>query len=206
MGHGMTKRRTLDVSHLPTVVFGTHTTIWLGFIGVVIVEGTMILLIIVGYFYLQVRGVDWPTGVSAPPHAAATSTTAVFVLSMWPAALLKRAAQQGSVGLVRRRLLMLSAAAVAMLALIGWSFISLNVRWDTNAYGSLVWMLIGTYAVAFIAAALILWVLTIYMFTGMLEGRRFMNVYQSADYWLLAAALWLAVWTVIYIAPRVLSA
>jgi heme/copper-type cytochrome/quinol oxidase subunit 3 len=123
---------------------------------------------------------------------------------MWPAALLKRAAEQGNVGLVRQQLLVLSTVAVATLALIGWSFMSLNVRWDTNAYGSLVWMLIGTHVVALTAAALILWVLTIYMYTGVIEGRRFMNVYESGDYWLLAVFLWLAAWAVVYVAPRVL--
>lgn len=165
----------------------------------------MILLIIVAYFYLRARQMDWPPSVAPPPLAAATTATAVFIVSVWPAAFLKRAAEQGNLAHVRRGLVLLSTAAVATLALIGWSFVSLNVRWDTNAYGSLVWMLIGTHVVALTAAALILWVLTIYMFTGVIEGRRFMNVYESADYWLLAVVLWLATWAVVYIAPRVLA-
>lgn len=99
---------------------------------------------------------------------------------------------------------MLSAAAIATIGLSGWAFASFNVRWDSNAYGSLVWMLLGTEVVVLVAAALNIWVLTAYLVWGVVEGRRFMNVYESADYWLLTVALWFATWTVIYVAPRVL--
>ena len=195
-------QKVLDVSHVPTVVFGARTTVWLGFVGVIVVEGTMIFLIIVGYFYLRARGTDWPPGVSPPPVAAATATTAAFLLSVWPAVLLKRAAVQGDLGRVRSWLLVLSAAALTTMALVGWAFTSLNVRWDTNAYGSMVWMLLGTEAVVLIFAALIVWVLTVFMFWGLAEGQRFVNVYESGDYWLLAVTLWLATWLVIYVAPH----
>lgn len=200
----MTQRPTLDVSHVPTVAFGPRTTVWLGFVGVIIVEGMMILLVIVGYFYLRARAPDWPPGVAPPPLSIANANTAVFVFSIWPAAWLKRAAARGDLGGVRQWMLTLSAAAVITMVLTGWTFASLNVRWDANAYGSLVWMLLGTEAVVLIAAALIIWVLTVYVFWGIAEGRRFVNFYASADYWLLAVSLWLATWAVIYLAPRVL--
>jgi hypothetical protein len=32
----------------------------------------------------------------------------------------------------------------------------------------------------------------------------YMNVYDSGDYWLLAAFLWLATWLVAYVSPRFL--
>lgn len=200
----MKEHPPLDVSPLPTVVFGPRTTLWLGFVGVIIVEGMMILLIIVAYFYLRARGADWPPGVTPPPLVAATANTGVFVISTLPAGWLKRAAEQGDLARVRRWLLALCAAAITTIVLSGWAFASLNVRWDSHAYGSLVWMLLGTEAVVLVAAALLIWVLTAYMFRGTVEGRRFMNVYASADYWLLAVVLWLATWAVIYIAPRVL--
>lgn len=200
----MTGRPPLDVSRLPTVVFGPRTTLWLGFVGVIIVESMMILLISVAYFYLRARETDWPPGVMPPPLGVATVNTAVLVISTVPAVWLKRAAEQGNSGRVRTWLLVLSAAAVTTLVLSGGAFASLNIRWDTDAYGSLVWMLLGTEVVVLVAAALQIWVPTAYMVWGKIEGRRFMNVYQSADYWLLAIVLWLASWAVIYVAPRVL--
>ena len=198
----MTARPTLDVSRVPTVVFGPRTTVWLGFVGVIIIEGMMILLIIVSYFYLRARGADWPPGAAPPPLIAATTTTVAFVLTLWPAAWLKRAAEDGDLERARTWLLLLSAAAVTTLVLSGWVFATLNIRWDSNAYGSLVWMLLGTEMVVLIAAAIKIWVLTTYMFWGVVEGRRFMNAYESGDYWMLAVALWLASWAVVYVAPR----
>jgi heme/copper-type cytochrome/quinol oxidase subunit 3 len=200
----MTGRPSLDVSSLPTVVFGPRTTLWLGFVGVIIVEGMMILLTIVGYFYLRARAMDWPPGATPPPMAAATANTVLFVISTLPAAWLKRAAERGDGERVRTWLLVLSFGAVTAIGLSGWAFASLNVRWDTDAYGSLVWMLLGTEVVVLLAAALEIWVLTAYLFWGTREGRRFVNAYHAADYWLLAAVLWLATWAVIYVAPRVL--
>lgn len=196
------QRRTLDVSRLPTVAFGARSTLWLGFAGVIVVEGMMILLTIVAYFYLGMLTQDWPPGRIPPPLAAGVVNTGLFVTSVVPAMWLKRAARLGDLARVRALLLVLSAAAVATMVASGWVFASLDTRWDDNAYGSVIWMLLGTHAVVLIAAALVLWVLTVYMFWGMAEGQRFMNVYESGDYWLLAVFLWLPTWFVIYVAPR----
>jgi hypothetical protein len=53
-----------------------------------------------------------------------------------------------------------------------------------------------------IAAALVVWVLAGFIFSGAVEGRRFLNVYEAGDYWLLAVFLWLSISTVIYVRPR----
>ena len=196
------RRPTLDVSHVPTVAFGPRTTVWLGFVGVIIVEGMMIALTIVAYFFLGARAAEWPPHATPPALAAGTVNTAVFLLSIAPALWLKRAARQGDLARVRVLLLVLSVTAIATLGVIGWAFATLNTRWDDDAYGSLVWMLLGMYALALIAAALVVWVLAAFMFGGPVEGRRFMNVYEAGDYWLLAIALWLATWAVVYVAPR----
>ena len=195
-------RPTLDVSHVPTVAFGPRTTVWLGFVGVIIVEGMMIALTIVAYFLLGARAAEWPPHATPPALAAGTVNTAVFLLSIAPALWLKRAARRGDLARVRVWLLVLSVIAIATLGVIGWAFATLNTRWDDDAYGSLVWMLLGMYALALIAAALVIWVLAVFMFSGPAEGRRFTNVYEAGDYWLLAIALWLSTWAVIYLAPR----
>jgi heme/copper-type cytochrome/quinol oxidase subunit 3 len=198
----VSERPTLDVSRVPTVAFGARTTLWLGFVGVIIIEGVMILLVIVAYFYLAALSADWPPGGRPPPLPAGVANTVVFLLSIVPAARLKRAAAKAELGRARALLVVLSVIAVATIALSGWGFASLDTRRDANAYGSLVWMLLGMHALALIAAALVIWVLAVYMFLGLVEGHRYMNVYESADFWLLAAFLWLPTWFVIYVAPR----
>lgn len=195
-------RPELDVSHLPTVVFGPRSTLWLGFAGVIVVEGMMIMLLIVAYFYLWTRSGDWPALFAPPPFAAGLVNTGVFLLSIVPAAWLKRAAKRNDLGRVRVLLLVLSIIAVITIGVSGWGFASLNARWDSNAYGSVVWMLLGTHALVLIAAALLLWALTAFSHLRKVDGARLMNMYEAGDYWLLAISLWLATWAVIYVAPR----
>lgn len=199
----MTRRRTLDVSNLPTVVFGPRSTLWFGFVGVIIVEGMMILLLIVSYFYLGTRAADWPPHGALPPLAAGLVNTGLFLISIAPAAWLKRAARRGDLARVRILLASLSAAAAVTIAVSGWAFASLDAPMDSHAYGSTIWMLLAMFALALIAAALVVWALTASFMRGALvEGRRYMNAYEAGDYWLLAVVLWLATWVVIYIAPR----
>lgn len=200
---GSVSEPVVDVSGLPTVVFGTRTTLWLGFVGVIVVEGMMIFLIIVAYLYLGARAKQWPPG-AAPALTASAVNTALFALSTVPAVWLKRRAAQADLTAVRRLLCTLSAIAIATIVVSLWGFASLPVRWEANAYASLVWMLLGTHALVLLAAALMVWVLTIVMLTPRVEGRRYMNVYDSGDYWLLAAFLWLATWLVAYVSPRLL--
>lgn len=199
----MMRRPKLEVSHLPTVVFGPRSTLWFGFVGVIIVEGMMILFLIVSYLYLWARAADWPALAAPPPLAAGLVNTGVFLISIVPAAWLKRAARRGDPARVRALLLALSAVAVITIGVTGWAFASLNSPMDSHAYGSTVWMLLAMFALALIAAALVLWALAAsFMRKDMVEGRRLMNAYEAGDYWLLAVVLWLATWTVIYVAPR----
>lgn len=197
-------RPVLDVSKLPTIVFGPRTTLWLGFAGVIVVEGMMILLIIVGYFYLAGSAATWSFGPAPPSIGPGIVNTAVYLLSAIPAMWLKRAAERADLRRVRTLLLVMSAIIVVTMTISGWAFATLNTRGDGNAYGSLVWMLLGTHVVVLIAAALVIWTLALFMFRGKVDGRRYMNAYQSADYWLLAIYLWLLAALVIYVAPRAL--
>ena len=44
------ERPVLDVSHLPTVAFGTRSLTWWGVMGMMAIEGTVFVLMIASYF------------------------------------------------------------------------------------------------------------------------------------------------------------
>jgi cytochrome c oxidase subunit 3 len=48
-------RPVLDVSKLPTVLFGTKSLTWCGIIGMMAIEGMVFVLMIASYFYLHSR-------------------------------------------------------------------------------------------------------------------------------------------------------
>jgi heme/copper-type cytochrome/quinol oxidase subunit 3 len=81
-------------------------------------------------------------------------------------------------------------------------FTSLNTRWDSQAYGSVVWMLMALHTIHLVTDAYDSTVLTVLMFTGPLEGKRFVDVSENAMYWYFVVLSWLPIYAVIYWAPR----
>ena len=81
---------------------------------------------------------------------------------------------------------------------------ALNVSWNTNAYGSIVWMLIGMHTFHLITDAYDTVVLNVLSFTGPVEGKRFVDFSDNAMYWFFVVGSWIPVYAVIYFAPRYL--
>jgi heme/copper-type cytochrome/quinol oxidase subunit 3 len=91
---------------------------------------------------------------------------------------------------------------VAFIAVRFYEFTHLNVRWDTNAYGSIVWTLLGLHFVHLLTDFFDTVVLAVLMFTGPLEGKRFVDVAENGMYWYFVVGAWLPIYAVIYWAPR----
>jgi heme/copper-type cytochrome/quinol oxidase subunit 3 len=83
-----------------------------------------------------------------------------------------------------------------------FEFVHLNVQWDHDAYGSIVWLLLGLHTTHIVTDFLDSLVLTALMFTGPIEERRFIDVEENAVYWYFVVLAWLPIYGVIYWAPR----
>jgi heme/copper-type cytochrome/quinol oxidase subunit 3 len=84
-----------------------------------------------------------------------------------------------------------------------FEFRHLNVWWDTNAYGSVVWVLLGFHTVHILTDLVDTIVLDAIMFVGPLEEKRFVDVSENAFYWYFVVLTWLPIYGLIYFAPRV---
>lgn len=62
--------------------------------------------------------------------------------------------------------------ALVVVAIRAVEFPYLNVWWDTNAYGSVVWMLISVHTAHTVTDLYDTIVLAVLMFTGPIEGKR----------------------------------
>ena len=96
------------------------------------------------------------------------------------------------------------AFGTAFMVVRVFEFQTLNVRWDTNEYGSAVWMLMGLHTAHLVTDVLDTVVLAVLMFTGPLEGKRFVDVSENSLYWYFVVLTWLPNYAVIYLAPRFL--
>ena len=95
------------------------------------------------------------------------------------------------------------AFGVAFVLIRVFEFRSLNVWWDSNAYGSLVWTLLGMHTVHLLTDEADTVVLAVLMFTGPLEEARFVDVSENSMYWYFVVGIWIPVYAVLYLVPRV---
>ena len=91
---------------------------------------------------------------------------------------------------------------VLFLGVRGLELAALNVRWDANAYGSVVWLLMVLHTVHLVTDTWDTTVLDVLFFTGPLEGRRYVDVSENALYWYFVVLSWLPIYAVVYLGPR----
>lgn len=194
---------TLYASPLPSYAFGHRSLMWWGTLGLIAIEGTVFALAIVSYFYLRSLAPRWPLNALPPELLWGTLSTVVLLASMLPNHMLKRAAEAGDLRRLRIAFLACLAFSLIFLALRVFEFRGLNVWWDTDAYGSVVWLLLGLHTLHLITDTYDTGVLAVLMFTGPLEGRRLVDASENAQYWYFVVLSWLPIYFVIYLAPHV---
>ncbi|HEX2547850.1 MAG TPA: cytochrome c oxidase subunit 3 [Ramlibacter sp.] len=202
MNDAVVKGRALDVSELPTVVFGHRSLMWWGTLGVMAIEGTVFALAIMGYFYLRAHQETWPITALPPDLFWGTLNTFVMLASFVPAHLAKKAAERLDLQGVRRWLVISTLFGIAFTVIRGYEFATLNVRWDSNAYGSVVWLLMGLHTTHILTDLLDTIVLTVLFFRGPLDGKRYVDVSENSFYWYFVVAAWLPIYFVIYWGAR----
>lgn len=201
----MSDLQTLDVSALPPGAFGSRTLTFWGTLGIVIIEGTAFALAIGAYFYLVTRSTAWPPGgVVAPDLRWGTLNTIVLLASLVPNELARRAGEHVDLRRVRIWMVIALVFALAFNVVRVFEFAHLNVRWDHDAYGSIVWLLLGLHTTHIVTDFLDSTVLAVLMFIGPIEEHRFVDVEENAVYWYFVVLAWLPIYGVVYWAPRVL--
>jgi len=192
----------LDVSQLPSYAFGNRSLLWWATFGVIAIEGTLFGSLIGTYFYLRVNADTWPPGVQPPDLVWGTVNTVILLLSIVPNHLVKHAATAHQLDRARFWMFICLVMALAFLGVRILEFPGLNCAWDTNAYGSIVWLLLGLHTVHLITDFMDSVVLFVLMLTGPFEGRRFVDAAENAMYWDFVVLAWLPIYAVIYWAPR----
>jgi cytochrome c oxidase subunit III len=196
----------LDVSKLPTVVFGIRSITWWGIIGMMAIEGMVFLLMIASYFYLHSRGLEWPPHSNPPALFWGTLNLTIFVLSAIPNEWYRRRARKGDLRAVRIGLVVLALVGIANVVVRYFELRHLNTDWSIDAYGSAVWTLMGLHVAHLVTDLVDTIVLAVLFFTPMVEGKRFMDASANADYWYFVIATWIPIYLVIYWVPRWLHA
>jgi heme/copper-type cytochrome/quinol oxidase subunit 3 len=97
----------------------------------------------------------------------------------------------------------MSLLGIIPLILRVFEFPAMHIKWDQNAYGSIVWVMLGLHTTHILTDLVETLVLTCLMFSRHGDnGRRFGDVSDNAMYWNFVVATWLPMYACLYWVPR----
>jgi heme/copper-type cytochrome/quinol oxidase subunit 3 len=196
-------RSNVDVSNLPTTVFNHRSLAWWGTVGFIAVEGTTLFIGVVAYFYLSRNFQTWPPEhIVRPSLFWPTVQVVILLASLLPTVLADRAAYRIDLAKLRQWLLVTLVFEVAAVAIRWQEFLSLNVRWDSNAYGSAAWTLVGLHTTLLLADLVETTVLLTILFSQRRLDRHYSDATDVTFYWYFLVATWIPVYVIVYLGPR----
>ncbi|MBP0114674.1 MULTISPECIES: cytochrome c oxidase subunit 3 [Bradyrhizobium] len=195
----MREKIVLDLGKLPLHGMGTASVTWWGTLAFMLIEGTGFALVIAVYLYLMSLATAWPINTPPPDLLPGTLVTLILLTSLIPNILLSRWAEQQDLRKVRIGMVMMSMIGTLPLIVRIFEFPALKVSWDSNAYGSVVWTLLGLHTTHIITDLVDTLVLAALVFTRHGRSpRRFGDVQDNAMYWNFVVATWLPIYGCIY--------
>lgn len=195
-------RPALDVSKLPYHVFGSQAHSYWGTIGMMLSEGMTIAISLAAYLYLRKNFDTWPPKPIENPNILIPTIAVLFLVgSNYIGYRLDKAARARDLGGTKLWMYLLAAAGFVALVLRYWEFQSLNVRWDSNAYGSIAWGVLG-----FHTSLLLTDVVETMGFAGILFARRtqekhFGHASENAMYWTFTTLSQIPVYLFVFLSP-----
>ena len=200
----MKRRPALDVAVLDDHSFSHHEPLWWGNLLMILIEGTVFALLVVAYYYIRRNFDTWPPPRTLLPDLGVSSVNLVVqlvsVAPMWYAAKLAFAhAEPERIG---RWLMIVVAFGLLAIVLRGFEFRALHTRYDSNAYGSITWMILTIHLAHLIAGTLETLLLGLLMFRGPVERKHYLGTTVGAVYWYFLIGSWVALWLIVFVSVR----
>ncbi|MDB5451934.1 MAG: cytochrome oxidase subunit [Caulobacteraceae bacterium] len=201
----MTRSIVGDLASLPDSAFGARTLMWWGVLGFILIEGGGFALACGSYLFLMSHTDPWPPHYAQPPLLVSTLLAAMAVASELPNIWTKRMALRKNERGVQIGLVVMSLIGVALVAMRFWEFHVLNVRWDDNAYGSIVWALLFLHTTHLVTDLSDTIVVAVFTFTHEVDDDRFADIADNAVYWRFVVFAWLPIYALLYWVPRLVG-
>ncbi|HJQ19049.1 MAG TPA: hypothetical protein VJ867_01795 [Gemmatimonadaceae bacterium] len=192
-----------DVASLPKHAFGAAAVTWWAMWGLMLIEGITMVLVSASYIYIRQNFHEWP-----PAHTPLPSLgwPIVNLANMWlsvvPAVWAFRAARRHDTAAIRTALWIQSAMGVLAMVLRYVELQSLNVRWDTNAYGSVAWAVLVTHGVVMVTDVMDSIGLALLFTIEEPEEKHFVDTCENSQFWYFIVASWTLLFVLAYLYPR----
>lgn len=204
-----TSRAAIDVSELPPHRFDAHAPIWWGNVLMIVIETTMFGTLVASYFYLKQNFREWPPPRTEPPSWldplpdvwTGATCLALLLLSCVPMYLADRAARRESESTKLWTLLALAFGAAAI-GVRFFEFGGMHVRWDANAYGSVVWTVLGFHLFHLASTFLETLAVEVRFLVKGVDMKHAVDLSVGAVYWYWMVGIWIPIFVILYFAPR----
>jgi len=200
----MRRRAILDVAMLDDHSFSIRAPIWWGNLLMILIEGAAFALMVVAYYYIRRNFNTWPPERTYLPDLGVSSINVllqlVSVVPMWYAARL--AFEHRPPEEIGRWLMLVIAFGLGAIVLRAFELRGLHTRYDSNAYGSITWMILVTHLAHLIAGSLETLLIALVMFIGPVEKKHYTDTTVMAVYWYFVVGSWVALWLVVFVSVR----
>lgn len=164
-------------------------------------EAALFSCLIFGYFYLGVRSESWPP--FGPPDLRVASLNTVLLLSSsgtlrWG----ERGIRLGNVKRLRLGIALTLVLGASFLSLQGYEYSRQPFTPTTDAYGSAFFTVTGMHGAHVFIGLVVLSVLLVMTMLGKFGARNHAYVTNAALYWHFVDAVWLVVFSSLYLSPR----
>jgi cytochrome c oxidase subunit I+III len=190
---------------LPANGIGRHSVAWWGMLCVIATEASFFAYLLASYFYLASMSANpWPTG-GPPALTLGIINTVILLVSSAVLEVGRRRGERGEWGALRIAIGITLLMGVAFLVLQGVEYSRKGFNPTTDAYGSLFFTITGFHGAHVFVGILMLVTL---FFRGSRAAARgtgggWMSVLNVSMYWHFVDAVWLAVFTSLYITPYI---
>jgi heme/copper-type cytochrome/quinol oxidase subunit 3 len=197
-------RAVVDVRDLPDVCFGPRDIMWWGTLGFVVIEGWSVVLCVVAYLYLQQNGSAWPPpGTPLPSLGLPTVELALMLASIPLVQWCDRIVHEYDLAKARIGFALAGALGVVLTALhIAMLLVSLNVKWDTNAYGSALWLVLTYHGTLILVEACEVLGLALAYWFAPVEDKHFPDGADAMFYWRFMVFAFVPLYILCFLVPR----
>jgi cytochrome c oxidase subunit I+III len=198
------QKSVIDLRPLPDVVFGARDIMWWGTLGFVVIEGFTLVLCAAVYIYLTQNFTTWPPEHTPLPSLKAPTIQVIVMLASLPVMWwLAKAARRYDLGKVRIGLILATLFNAAFVGLrLVELLVSLNVRWDTNAYASAQWLILIMHGTLLTVELVEVGGMMLIFWLAPVEEKHFSDVADMVFYWAFMVLAWMPLYVLCFWVPR----
>jgi heme/copper-type cytochrome/quinol oxidase subunit 3 len=206
----MSTRTVIDVSELPHHEFDTYDPVWWGNNFLLCIETSMFAILVATYFYLRQNFSLWPPPLASmaaalrplPSPFYGTLNSILLVLSCAPMIVADISARRNRRTVTQAMLVGCLLCGVGAIVLRSYEFAAVLFRWDANAYGSIVWFVLGMHLMHLVVLTSEGVLLTIWTLTREFDMKHRVDIVTLAVYWYWVVGIWLFLYEIVYFTPR----